>query len=329
MASATAKGHPSDHLKEHLPERNRLIAQLSDELTNRFGLTPSQQVLSRLDRLLLSFNHYDLSRYIQHLHLLPSSHPLWLFLVERQVVRETYLFRDKPQLDLLEQALLPEMISFKEHQADRSINVWSAACSTGEEVYTLAILIMNAMLQAQFAFGTPHTCVTLLPNWGVKVLGTDISTIALNKAKNGLYVDEPLGSFRNINGWWKDWFEKVDFRTADAEDRLYDPYDTAQKIYKPKGFIRELVHFLQNNLIQPLGAFQQYDIIFCRNVLIYFNEEDKQKIQKHLFHALKPGGILILGLADQMLLDNALIKTGTNGVYYYEKPRSDSGRHRS
>lgn len=194
----------------------------------------------------------------------------WETLIDILTTGESYFFRDQGQIQLLRNDLLPELIRKQRYQdeeqrGDRpSLNIWSAGCSTGEEVYSLAILLME-----------------LLPdwrNWHLRVLGTDINALAIAKAKTGLYND---WSFRLV------------------EPRLKNSYFQAQKGYwKINSDVQKIVDFQTHNLSldsvpkhkgQPIS----FDLVICRNVFIYLTKEAIDICLEKFCHALKDNTYLI------------------------------------
>lgn len=200
----------------------------------------------------------------------------WKILIDMLTTGESYFFRDQGQIDILRNQLLPELINIQRHQAyarvgdnalhgDRpSLQIWSAGCSTGEEVYSLAILLME-----------------LIPdwrNWHLRVLGTDINALAIAKANTGLYND------------WS-------FRLVDPKSResYFQPH---KKLWKIKSDVQKIVQFQSSNLIldpipQDTGKPIAFDLIICRNVFIYFTKKAIDICLEKFCQALKTKGYLI------------------------------------
>lgn len=186
-------------------------------------------------------------------------------LIDEVTVKETYFLRDKRQLETISWRLLLEAA----HASDsRTIRVWSAGCATGEEVYTLALLASEAL-----APGAPP----------VDILGTDVSAAALDAAESGRYRARSVSPL---------------------------PPALRQRYFAEEGDLlaageplRRLVRFQRHNLVRdsvpPLGE-EPFDLILCRNVLIYFDRETVEGVIDSLERALRPGGTLILGAADAL-----------------------------
>ena len=184
-------------------------------------------------------------------------------------VGETYFFRGKKTFDVLETIILPEIIGKKRH-GEKRLRVWSAACSTGEEVYSIAIILDKKKEE--------------LTDFYIQIMGTDINMKALNTAREGIYSE---WSFRENPPWFKD---------------IYFTLQEKNK-YKIRTNIRSKVTFDYFNLVTDgcpsiLNNTTGMDIIFCRNVLMYFETEIAKKVVKNLFNCLIPGGWLVVSPTD-------------------------------
>jgi len=183
-------------------------------------------------------------------------------------INETHFFRNRPQMKALEDEILPQLIEAR--RATRKLRIWSAACSSGEEPYSLAILIDR-----------------LLPDreqWDVLIHGTDIDHMALAKAHQGLYGN---WSFREV--------------PHDVKENYFTPVDEHRFELAPK--IRRMVRFSRLNLIDdhypsPENTTDRMDLIVCRNVLIYFRDEAIQRIVDRFHESLVDGGWLVVGHAE-------------------------------
>lgn len=230
-------------------------------------------ILSRINLLGLS----SLNDYYQRL-ISPkkqiSEVTEWQEIISSLTVTESYFFRDQGQFWLLKNQLLPEMIQLKQqlHLANPAYNqkptlrLWSAGCSTGEEIYSLAILL--------------HELIPDYKEWEILLLGTDINQSVIQFARQGIYSD------------WS-------FRMTDStiKNRYFQPH---QKGWKIAPEIREMVTFQPGNLMQdhyPDIAFKVHDLdlILCRNVFIYFDFNAIAQVVEKFYRALAPGGYLITG----------------------------------
>jgi chemotaxis protein methyltransferase CheR len=209
---------------------------------------------------------------------------------------ETYFFREAFQLKAFTDEIIPEMISVKLQRGDRSLRIWSAGCSTGEEPYTIAMLLL----------GNP-----LLAGWEIEIIGTDISQRVLHHARKGVYGSS---SFRAT----EDYFRKRHFHEQDGGFRINDQ-------------IRELVTFSRLNLFDEnrflfLG---KMDIVFCRNVIIYFDQTAKKKVVEHFYNTLNPGGFLLLGHSESLMnITTAFSLRHFKNDMVYGKPLTSFGEVR-
>ena len=251
---------------------------------NRYGLVihvnQAQELAKTIATACNKFN-YQLQEYLQQLKNCSSNSSLLADLVAAITVGESYFFRDKSQMYLLESKLLPDLIKHKAH--DFTLKIWSAGCSSGEEIYTLAMLLAE-----------------LIPNidiWDLYLLGTDINTTALQKATKATYGQ---WSMRSIP-------EKYLQRYFLKNGRTYD--------LSPE--IRNLVQFKYLNLCDNsypsiINGIFEVDLILCRNVLIYFDNELATKIMQKLSACMTKNAYLILGASDP------IVTTGTNLVFHHD-----------
>lgn len=205
----------------------------------------------------------DFTTYYSKLRFEPDSAELQAF-IETLTVNETYFFREFHQLKCFAEELLPDIVKRK---SDRLI-FWSAGCATGEEAYTLAI-ILQEMLK-------PETLARC------RILATDIDNKVLSFARRGLYGER---SFKHIP---KPYLERY-FEQVGTE-------------YRVGSELRRLVDFQQVNLVDSasLERLPQVDAIFCRNVLIYFDDVSRRQVALDFYQLLKAGGYIMLGHSESM-----------------------------
>lgn len=207
--------------------------------------------------------------YYQHLHSEKNGKREWLTLVDRLTVHETRFFRHQPSLDFLEQVILPEL--FKQQPERSKLQIWSAGCSTGEEVYTLG-MIANQFIQN----------LSINRHCYLAVTGMDISVPALVAARKAVYDRYKV---RHVPGHYLEQYFVA------CDDGRYQVIDTLKK----------RVCFVPFNIIDMKKTLlESMDIIFCQNVLIYFNRERRKQIIHHLVERLKPGGFLVLGAGESL-----------------------------
>lgn len=246
-------------------------ARLIQEIIHRYcGLSHGLDSVFFLERRLAPrLESLGLSSYQEYYHFLrydPSGARELEDVVERITTHETYLFREQYQLDAFRHELLPEMV---ERLAKRQrLLLWSAGCSTGEEVYTLAMLLAEDRR---------------LAGWSTRVVGSDISREVVATARRGCYG---ASSFRTTDEYHRRKF----FREEGGKYTIVDS-------------IRSMCSFGQLNLLQT----ERYDVlgtcdaIFCRNVLMYLSAEARHRIVDAFYDVLAPGGFLLLGHSESLL----------------------------
>lgn len=201
--------------------------------------------------------------------------PVWQKVIRTFAIGETYFFRDQPQFHVLRHQILPALIAERRAAGSLYLNIWSVGCATGEEPYSLAILLHELLRDAGDAEAE---------KWTLRLVGTDLNAEALEAARRAVY--RPW-SFRNE-------------ARSDERAPTYERYfDTVEGGLQLKPVIREMVTFRQMNLLKgpPLP---QLDIILCRHVLLYFSDVRAAQVESMLFSALRPGGWLFMGRAEAL-----------------------------
>lgn len=228
----------------------------------RMDVSKVTLVSNRIRRRLRAGAFADFDAYYSHLTSREGLGELEQFL-DAITTNETHFFRTPAHFEWFKREFLAEMIANQRQSAQpAALRVWSAACSTGEEPYSLAICAAEDGLR--------------LKNWKITIVGTDISEAALKDARQGIYRERSL--------------EEV----SPTQRKRYFDAQPGGKSWQVKPAVRELVEFRRHNLMQPLGL-PPFDCIFIRNVLIYFDRESKQAVIKHLIGAMAPGGYLVVG----------------------------------
>jgi len=204
-------------------------------------------------------------------------------LLENLTVNETSFFRNRPQLDLLQKSVLEEILRHKQERRDWNIRIWSAGCSTGQEAYSVAMLVGDALayyyLRNPLPFEMPSPKPLIPPPWKLEIVASDISYASLRTAQEGLYNELQM--------------EPVDYTT-----RLRYFEKSADK-YTVKAQLKEIVQFDFHNLKTEFLP-RRNDIILCRNVMIYFDEAEQKRLIEKFWHCLNPGGYLFVGHAESL-----------------------------
>jgi chemotaxis protein methyltransferase CheR len=209
----------------------------------------------------------DFTSYYQYLRFHPRGPEELDEAIDALVTNETYFFREEYQLRAFAADVLPRLRAQAEGGHRRRLVIWSAGCSTGEEVYTLAILVLRSRL---------------FEGWDVRVFGNDISRRVLGIARRAVY---PRHSFRAMPPQYDEYFE---------------PDPGGRRVAER---VRALCQFGHFNLMERERAavLGRVDAIFCRNVLIYFDTESRRKVIESFYDRLQPGGFLMLGHSESLL----------------------------
>jgi chemotaxis protein methyltransferase CheR len=274
--TASPRATPSD-------TRAALLARLLGHIEAHAGLRIDETIEAKLKAALASVGLVELSNWINELEALERDHPHWLTLFENLTTNETYFFRDWHQLELLRRKGLGPIVSAAA-RGSRSLRIWSAGCSSGEEAYSLAVLALEAKLAAGAARETTEQ-ISLDPAWSLQVLGTDISPVMLVQARNRVYGTGSLSSFRDTPRPLMRFFPRADGEAASRSRTVR--HDIARH-----------VRFEQANLMSPRVQPASFDVVACRNVLVYFAPSSRKVAQAHIEAAVRPGGFLLLGPTD-------------------------------
>ena len=186
-------------------------------------------------------------------------------LLESLLTQETSFFRYPSVFEAFEKRVLPELHIRKFWKNPRSLRIWSAGCSTGEEPYSIAITVSDA--------------ISFADAWNVEILATDIGRHALATAEKGIYSGRSIGS---VN-----------------EKQLVTHFQPAAGGQQVRTRLSKMVNFVQMNLTNSVYV-GKMDVIFCMNVLIYFSEERRRDLVQHFYSVLEPGGYLFLGHSESI-----------------------------
>lgn len=270
--------------------RDVIVQRLTRDIERISGLEISGMMAAKLGRVLTSVALPKLDAWVSRLHLLPPDDPEWLSLIESLTVHETFFHRDEAQLDLLRRCLLPELIEAAARPGQYRLRLWSAGCATGEEAYTLAILALLALRDAGFADEMPdHRGIACAAPWQVDILGSDISRQVLVRAVSAIYPAQELGAFRHLPGEFDRFFPVL------PPDR-----EAGAELRGVHAAIRRHVRFGWSNLVADAPPETGFDIVLCRNVLMYLTLPARAKALDLVGQALRPGGYLMLGPTDAL-----------------------------
>jgi chemotaxis protein methyltransferase CheR len=244
-----------DYLRKLLKERSGLVLSGDKEYLVESRLLPiaRKMGLASLGELVVKLRAQGAERLIVEV-------------VEAMTTNESFFYRDKIPFDHFREGILPSLI--KARASQRRIRIWCAAASTGQEPYSLAMIVKEMAAQ--------------LSGWRVEILGTDLSTEVLEKAKAGVYSQFEVQRGLPIQ-------MLVKFFTQNGEVWEVSPAIKAMVQYRPLNLLADFNH---------LGGF---DVIFCRNVLIYFDQPTKINVLERCARILEPDGFLVLGAAETVV----------------------------
>ena len=257
-------------MNHHLDLPDDVFRQLRDAIYQKSGLWFSDSskylIQKRLSPLALELNFDSFQKYFYYLQYDPRSDAEYDKIFDLVTTNETYFFREPAQLAAFSEEIVPELM---EKRPGRKIRIWSAGCSSGEEAYTIAMLLSEKGYYEKAAF---------------EIFATDLNQLVLAKARKGIYREN---AFRATN------------------DQLRQKYFTQEDAHawRIKDEVRNRVQFGRLNLydgprVSLVGAL---DVIFCRNVIIYFDEASKRAVVQSFYSRLLEGGYLLLGHSESLI----------------------------
>ena len=220
---------------------------------------------SRLIPVARKHGHDTLEALIAALRRTPKG-PLFTEVMEAMTTNESFFFRDVKPFETFRKVFLPEII--KRRAASKTLRIWCAAASTGQEPYSLAMLLQEEAKQ--------------LVGWNCSILGTDISEEVLDRAKSGIYTH-------------------FEVQRGLAITQLIKFFEKQGELWQIKPDIRKIVQYRKFNLLDDPSSLGQFDVVFCRNVLIYFDVETKGKVLARIAKVMDKDGILMLGAAETVM----------------------------
>ncbi len=202
--------------------------------------------------------------------------------VEAMTTNESFFFRDGKPFDLFRDKVLPDLIA--KRAGAKTLRIWCAAASTGQEPYSLAMILKEKAVQ--------------LAGWKIQIVGTDISRKALDRAKSGLY-------------------SQFEVQRGLPVQMLVKYFEKQGDVWQVKPEVRAMVEYRNFNLLHDLKTLGQFDVVFCRNVLIYFDLATKERVLEGISKVMTMDGSLFLGGAETVFGVSNLFKPadGTHGLY--------------
>lgn len=263
-------------------ELRQLCAFLYQRTGMLFGESKRYFVERRVSDRIAATNSSDFAAWFSYLWTSPDETER---LINLFTVNETYFYREEHQFRCMSESLLPEII--RERRPGDLVRIWSMPCSTGEEAYSIAIWLLENW--------------RLVDAYNIEIVGSEVDTQALAAAVMGLYGERALSRL-----------------PTDVADQYFEPGVAGERqIIRD---IQESVHFTHANLIdaRSVAAQGQFDIIFCRNLLIYFDDISRREAADNLWKALKPDGFLCLGHSESMsrISDRFAVRRFPDAIVY-------------
>lgn len=238
-------------------------------------------VRSRLTKRLRVYGFETFPEYMKYINDDESGKEFSIF-IDSLSTNLTSFFRESQHFDFLSEKFLPSLMERKEKKRNFRIRAWSAGCSSGEEPYSIAITLLEAI--------KGQAC------WDAKILATDISTRILESAKKGIYNEERV---RPVSPMQKN---KYLLKTRDRKEKLYEVGDS----------LRKMINFQYLNLMEGWPVKGPIDFIFCRNVMIYFDKSTQCRLVNRYWELLDSGGLLFTGHSESL--------TGIDHKFDYIQP---------
>jgi chemotaxis protein methyltransferase CheR len=280
--------NPADSLRKDLtPEE---FQRFRDWIHHHSGIYLEE---TKVDSLRISLvtraTRLGFLEYEEYFDVLSRNEDEFKELMNLVTINETSFFRFPAQFDALRDRVIPEILDNKP-RGSRSFRVWSAGCSTGEEPYTIAMTLLDSALEAR--------------GMRSEVLGTDVSTQALDRAKAAVY---PAKALANLS--------------QNTVQRWFEPVKGG---HRPRARARDIVAFSYHNLIKepyPVVFSANWDIVFCRNVTIYFRPDSTRRVVNNFYESINPGGYLFIGHSETLTsISDRFEPVEIGGVFLYRKP---------
>ncbi len=252
------------------------MMQLSDQdfkrlvtfIKSNYGINLTQKrqlIVGRLSNTIISMGFSSFAEYIDHILIKKDPKDIELML-NKLTTNYTYFYREGDHFDYFRDEVLPYL---EETKQNRVLSIWSAGCSFGQEPYTLSMILKEH-------FGNK------VPQWDTRILATDISQNALKAAMQGVYDEESLSALPA--DWKRKYFKKT----------------TEPGVFQVSDALKNNVIFKTFNLMDPIRFKLKFDVIFCRNVMIYFDQPTKEALVQRFYDATVQGGYLFIGHSESL-----------------------------
>ncbi len=295
-------------IKTNRPALSTLMQLINDYA----GLKTTDQLVRKLEFVLKGLSDDELSTWVNAIIQDPYKTELPA-LIENLNNHETYFFRDLVQMAVLEKHIFPKLIQEKINQKDHTIKIWSAACSTGEEAYTLAMILLQTFIDFKLSVKLDGGLILPPHGWHIDINGTDISRQVIRKAQEGLYEESNngLSSFRSFPDKYRQYFNQV--------EQTHDALGGIKTRHQVNPILKTFVKFKTFNLMHAIPPVNQCDLVLCRNLMIYLNPSAQNKAEQILKRSLRFGGFLMLSAVDKLNNEIGMTTHREKSCVYYEK----------
>lgn len=263
--SGSKRSSPMTAIKNEESALNYIVTTVYDKCRIRLHDGKQSLIRARLAKRMRATGFETLTEYVEFLRT-KASEEEWTKVVDALTTNYTQFLREQDHFEFLTKVAIPGMLS----NGQRRFNVWSAASSTGEEPYTIGFYLNEHYPLSQ--------------GWNWSIAASDISTKVLAAAKKAIYAQDRIDTIP------PEWRRKY-LQIGQGEWAGH---------YRIKNFISERVHFRQINLIEPYDHSDPFEVIFCRNVMIYFDRQTQEALVQRLCKFLKPGGYLLIGHSESL-----------------------------
>ena len=240
--------------------------RLSSFIHSNYGIDLSkkrQLITGRLSPTIRQMGYRSFSDFVNHLLKTQNNNDVTLVL-NKLTTNYTFFMREKEHLDLFYNRIIPDIVN--RHQKDKCLSIWSAGCSSGEEPYNISMFLFDYL-------------GSRAREWDTRILATDISEKALTSAKQGIY-------------------ELPDTIPTEWKRKYF--VDNKNGTHTVAPMIKDNVIYRSFNLMDPINFRRKFDVIFCRNVMIYFDQPTKDALVKRFYDATVPGGYLLISYSENL-----------------------------
>jgi chemotaxis protein methyltransferase CheR len=265
----------ADHTPLVISDRD--FHRLSEFVHENYGidLSQKQQLISgRLSTVVKQKGYKNFTQFIDHLLATKNPEELTL-LLNKLTTNYTFFMREMGSWDYFRDTVVPEIV--RKHQKDKSLAIWSAGCSSGEEPYNISMYLLDYLGSSA-------------KKWDTRVLATDISERALASARRGIY-------------------QLPDTIPQEWKNKYFIP--TQEEGYAVAPILKNNVIFQTFNLMSPIQFRTKFDVIFCRNVMIYFKQQTKDALVNRFYNATNQGGYFFIGCSENIGAHVPYRKVGT------------------